>query len=106
MKETLTTQQPSAEKYGDIKNILTDLYSTLPVDELIDMQDEVVAKGDFLRKKYPDIEDYRVMHILSGSTVKEGHKVIEEDLKGEDSIVDFINMLAHKYSEVSVSKRV
>ena len=47
--------------------------------------------GKKLLQKYPDARDYKVYHILIGSTVESKYK--DTDFPGEDSIVKFINSL-------------
>ena len=67
-------------------------------DERENLSVEIESHANYLREKYPNIENYRVFHVFSGSTVRSKHlNLIEDDLPGDDSIEKFVDYLANKY---------
>jgi len=68
-------------------------------EKMMDFQEKVAARAQYLKGKYPDWEKRAVYHILSGSGMsgKASSEVIEEDFPEEDSIEKFLSDLEAKY---------
>ena len=55
--------------------------------------DKIADFAHGLQERHSDYIDYRLYHLLVGSTPRPGHELKEEDFEREDSIVAFIESL-------------
>lgn len=78
----------------DNSDLLTEAQNLILDAQKIDIfgtQDKIVDKANFLKDKYPDYNDYRLYHLMIGSTPE---KVLPFfDFPGEDSIMNFLRTL-------------
>ncbi len=55
--------------------------------------DKIADFAHGLQERHPNYIDYRLYHLLVGSTPRSEHELKEEDFEGEDSIIAFIESL-------------
>ena len=87
-----------AERNKKIWKILSGLYESLSDEELNALLEEVQSRVEYLRGKYSNHINYKILHVLSGSGIHDLHSgVIEDDFPGDDSVEKFVDDLAKKY---------
>lgn len=88
MNEKLQQSPPSPESTQDkITRLLKEVRERMDV---LDFQEEMVPFAKKIEENNPDYQQYRCYHQLIGSTPREGLSFIEEDFKGEYSVVAFL----------------
>ena len=73
--ENEPSQEENIEELADIRK---NAYG----NDLLGTQDRVVGFINDIRKDNPDIEKYRLYHLLTGSTPRESDEYLEFDLPG------------------------
>ena len=64
--------------------------------ELMDAHEWTALNVDALRRQYPDIANYRMFHVIAGSTINENKPPKYLDLPGEASLLRALEALAGK----------
>ena len=78
----------SQKENEEVLRSLKEKWSALSkIEDILSFHDRVFGKAKELRDKYPDYEDYKLYHLLIGSTVYDRSKF---DFPGEDSIIKFL----------------
>lgn len=95
MKETIKPStekviETNEEKTNALREMMLEAYdkSSLPLELAL----KVNSFGHYLQKKYPDCRDYRLFHLLIGSTPFD-KGCYKFDFDGEDSVEKFIKSL-------------
>lgn len=78
---------PSVEH---VKELVAEIYGGSP-----EKYGRMVKFARKLQSKYPDVKRRKLYHAMIGSSVEEMYD-IDEDFPGEDSIVTFLENLAHE----------
>ena len=86
-----------SEKNRDMYIKLSNLSKSLSGDKTWDLQNEIIARFNELKAKYPNWQNYEVIHILKGSSLGENPEATEDDLLGENSVKAFVDSLVEKY---------
>lgn len=93
---------PFSEKYQRIIKVKEALYDSLALSStrLEKADDEVCARAEYLKKKYPDYYNRAAYHVLMSSSLSSKiNPIIEDDSPGKDSVEKFIEGLVLKYQE-------
>jgi hypothetical protein len=110
MKESQIVEGFSASKTEErissvekMKKILTYIY-LLPEKEMFEAQKKIVEHVKKIKTNYPNYSDYKIYHVLSGSTIRDSRTDVEEnDFPGEYSVENFLENLAREYGFDNVS---
>lgn len=84
-----TPPNPDEARQSALYDALRARLQALYARDQYEIHDRVLAFHDYLKKKYPDARDYRLFHLISGSTLKEFYGSL--DFPKPDSVEDFIN---------------
>ncbi|MES3005195.1 MAG: hypothetical protein V4690_03770 [Patescibacteria group bacterium] len=82
-----------AQKIEKIHETTFARYSEEDNDGFFDMYKRVTDKATEIKNKYPDYINYRMWHVLVGSTVDEKNPSTKFDFPDKDSLADFIRSL-------------
>lgn len=91
MEKIPSFSESTVEKIG---RLLDDVLERV---DILEFQEKMIAFTAKIRKRHPDYDRYRCYHKLIGSTLPENDSnIIEDDFKGEDSVVAFLENLLKK----------
>lgn len=96
--ENLEKKQFPADISQKIIEKLKHILYSVSDNEIIEIQDKIVAFDKHLKTVYPNATQFNVLHALIGSTPnKDDPAMIFEDFPGEDSIEKFVNAIEAEY---------
>ena len=102
--ETKEKILPTSERNQRIKDkmliiVTSILNSEKKKEKIIEFQNEIVTRVNYLKSKYPDCQNYTIIHALSGSSIYVSDtNIIEDDFPGDDSIEKFVDDLYKRYN--------